>query len=156
MQHLRLFRAAGEALRAGERPRRYRPLALGERRPGRPRRGRGHGGGRVRPRGRVRGAAEREEDALQEYNPRTQAAPGRIEYVMKPRTTRWRSSLCCFRTGLSGYLDVRETNSAKMEVMNGAQEEKGRQSRYEGRGKGGARGRQDRREGRLEARQGRG
>ena len=96
----------GEAIRAGERPRRHRPLSLGERRPCRPRRGRGHRRRRVRPRGRVRKAAEREEDALQEAHPRPQTAPERIENLPKPQATRWRLSMCCFRTGISGYLVV--------------------------------------------------
>src|SRR5215211_2462548 len=127
MQHLRLLCAAGQALRAGESPQDHRSLALGDRRSCRPRRGSGHRQGRFRPRGRVRKAAEREEDALQEAHPRPETAPERIESLMKYRTARWRSSQGCFRTGFSGYLVVSETNSAKMEVVNGAQEEKGRQ-----------------------------
>ena len=48
----------------------------------------------------------------------------------------------------------RQTNSAKMEVVNGAQQEKGRKGRREGRSKGGACGRQGSGKGRVEARQG--
>src|ERR671933_2918723 len=53
--------------------------------------------------------------------------------------------------GISKFL---ETNFAKMEVVNGAQKEKGCQGRREGRSEGSAGGRQGRRQGRMEGRQG--
>src|SRR5688500_18777371 len=71
---------------------------------------------------------------------------------MKSRKARWRPSWAVSKRAFRGISLFRETNSAKMEVVNGAQQEKGRQ----GRSKGGAHGRQDRGKGRVEARQGRG
>src|ERR671910_488910 len=106
MQRIRLFCEAGETLRAGERPRSHGSHSIGDRRSCRPHRSRGHGRGEFCSRGGVREAAEREEDALQEANPRPQTAPGRIESRTKYLAVRWRLSQGCFRTSISGYLVV--------------------------------------------------